>query len=49
MVARIAEHDPKRLFKRNRSMLSMTPEELHRMATEPIKKKKSALGSAGTR
>ncbi len=39
-VARIAEHAPEKLYKRNRSMLSMSREELNKMATGPIKKKK---------
>ncbi len=40
-LARIAEHQPGKLKKKNRSILSMTPEQLHEMAAwkGPIKKK----------
>jgi len=38
-VAQIAEHHPEKLYKKNRGFLSMSKEELHKFATEPIKKK----------
>ncbi len=40
VVARIAKHDPGRLFKRNRGMLDMTDEQLTEMEHGPTKKKK---------
>ncbi len=40
ITARIAEHAPESLFRRNKSMLSMSREELHKLATGKIKKKK---------
>lgn len=39
-AARIAKHDPGKLFQRNRNLLAMSKEELHKMATGPIKNKK---------
>lgn len=41
IIARIAEHAPEKLYKRNRGVLSMNREELHEMATGPGKKKKT--------
>jgi hypothetical protein len=40
IAARIAEHHPGKLFKRNRGFLAMDKEELHKMATGKLKKKK---------
>lgn len=40
IIARIAEHAPEKLYKRNRSVLSMSREQMHEMATGPMKKKK---------
>jgi hypothetical protein len=40
IAARIAEHAPERLHERNSNMLSMEREELHEMATGPLKMKK---------
>ena len=39
-AARIAEHAPEQLHRGNRNLLSMGREELHEMASGPIKKKK---------
>jgi len=33
----IAEHDPEKLYKRNRAMLGMTHQELHEFADTPEK------------
>jgi hypothetical protein len=33
----IAEHDPRKLYKRNRSLLKMTHEQLHDFAATPTK------------
>mgnify|MGYP001617919278 CR=1 FL=1 len=40
IAARIAEHEPGKLFARNKGMAMMSGEELHKMATEKIKPKK---------
>ena len=42
-AARIAEHAPEKLHKMNRNMLRMSREELHEMATGPMKKKKKRM------
>jgi hypothetical protein len=39
IAAAIAEHEPEKLYKRNKGMLSMTQEQLHDYASK--KKKKS--------
>lgn len=36
IVARIAEHNPSKLFAKNRGFLKMTHEQLHDFATHPI-------------
>lgn len=42
----IAEHDPKKLHKKNKSMLKMSHEQLHDFAsTKGLKKRKSILGA----
>lgn len=40
IAARIAKHAPDTLHAENRGMLTMSPGELHKMATEKIKPKK---------
>lgn len=40
IIARIAEHAPEKLHKKNKGVLSMTRDELHEMATGPRKKEK---------
>ncbi len=39
ITARIAEHHPEKLKKKNRNMLKMSAEELHKMAKKPKGKK----------
>lgn len=36
IAAAIAEHQPGKLYKRNRGMLAMSREELHDFASEPV-------------
>jgi len=38
MVAAIAEHQPSKLYARNRGMASMSTSELHKFASTPSKK-----------
>lgn len=40
VAARIAEHEPDKLMARNRGMLMMSKDEMHKIATEKIKPKK---------
>jgi hypothetical protein len=48
-AARIAKHDPGKLFKRNKGLLKMTSGELEKMATAKVKpkakKKKSGMSA----
>lgn len=37
IASAIAEHDPQKLYKRNRSLLKMTHEQLHDFASTPEK------------
>ena len=47
IIARIAEHAPEKLYKKNRGVLSMSRDELHEMATGPLKKKKKSAINGG--
>lgn len=48
VAAAIAEHHPEKLYKRNRGMLSMSREEMHKFAsTVDAKRKKKRRRSAG--
>lgn len=39
IAAAIAEHEPEKLHAKNRNMLKMSQEELHKMASKPKEKK----------
>ncbi len=47
VVARIAKHDPGRLFKRNRGFLHMTEDQLTEMEHAPTKKKSGGWKRSG--